>query len=279
MWTHPSFNINFLLELKNTRKVCLIFYARNACTVWGYSMPKKNILFKIATFSALALLFTAPLAFADDDDDDPYADQTPLPGPVVDSQKTFTDISGFYIQGQGVYSFGTSIKDQPLTSGLHTPYTSATQTYKTHGFGGRVSAGYDLGPFSLEIGAFLNPSQTSTLTAIKEGSKALPDVVPKDDNQSTPDQPMDKLSSFGADLVAKLKIPFQDGIYGFVGGGVAWTYYKYTNLDPNGAFLPNHQGVSNRSWTKLSPEVLLGLGYGISSNMALTCHIATDTIP
>lgn len=119
-------------------------------------------------------------------------------------------------------------------------------TQKNTGFSYRVSGGYlfnithnfKIGP---ELGYFGYPKDTYT----------HPNVT-------------FELKGYSVDLFANARYTFDNRLYGFVKGGIAYTQQKLTMSNP---VSPN-QNLSNTQ-SKFLPALEVGLGYKINQNMSL----------
>jgi len=246
-------------------------------------MLKKPHNLRLAAFGlgAIAALSFGSIALADDptdssdanaqtqmasaSSDDPFSAENAAPAsaPVTAAQKSFTDRSGFYASVEGSYNINNwkTLDRNPIGSipGFTVDAQKGTESFERHGFGGRAAVGYDINKwFGVEIGGFINPSLTSKF-------------APASGQTTAAATDLDKVGSYGADVVGKVHMAFGDNLFGFAGAGMAWTRYSYSlKATTNNAVLT--QSIQDVKWNKFSPEVLLGLGYAINQNIALTAQ-------
>ncbi len=255
-------------------------------------MLKKTLYMKAAALGLVAsssLLF-GTFAFANNSmnpsSDDPFVTQSQS-GPAVSANtvSSFADTAGIYAQLEGYYTSSQQLTNQTLDASklVHdydtkakagTGYSAATLTNKkAHGFGGRLSVGYDLSHwFGVEVGFLMNPKLNASLKDMKDNSKATAPVAGKTPSvpggvtiKDTPD--IAKLSSYGVDILAKARVPLTQSIYAFAGAGAVWMHNKIEGTSEYTKYIAGKK--LNIAWNKIAPEVEAGLGIGLSKNIAV----------
>lgn len=175
--------------------------------------------------------------------------------------------SGIYVRGEAGYGWAASKSDQVIAfpAGTIAPLgvqpTISTNNKKSHGFTGRVAVGYDFNQYlGVESGfTWFHPAYR-TLTFV--GAPAVAGTT----TGST------KTSLYAVDLMGKATIPFNN-FYAFVEGGAAYVHVKHSALSANFIGTPvNFWQSGSKGFVR--PKVGAGIGYNISSNLAVDVSYA-----